>query len=217
MHGVVTPVWVPPAVTIMADVLPVADGEIGRQLRTDARMKSIWRGLQRAPLVVRRGEQRVPLSLDGLESWQRLATYGVQMKEWRRRPDGTEGLCPRFPLRDEACAAFFVSAVVELGFYRPVWTRAEMHDRAKKALNDRKADRQEAMNLTGWAKRSGPYVLKRRSEYDDTVRGRARALAVETKKIFGQFRYHTVAVTTNVALNTTLTWPTVQDWCADLP
>jgi hypothetical protein len=191
----------------MAEVSEVGDGEIGRRLRTDSRMKSIWQSMQRAKV-----NQAL---LDGLDDWQRLSKYGVEMFNWRRRPEDTE-VCFRFTLRDQACAAFFVSGVVELGFYRPGSTRAAMRDRAKKALHDPRADAREAMNLAAWAKRRGPYVLERESKNDDDVRGRARALAVETKKIFGQFRYHTVAVTTNVALDQSITGEMVRDWCADL-
>lgn len=219
LHGVVIPDWVPPAVETMAEVLPVDGGEIARRLLTDGKMRPVWKSLRRA--------QVTQGSITKLKSWQRLSGHGVETK---------------FSLKDEACAAFFASAVVKLSFERPVVRRSEIKERAarmreaadvvrKHMDNDPRlmADldlmahfaiveailRNDAREIE---QRKGAHLLERSSgkRNDDNLRGRVREFAIEMKKIYGICRYGTLATVATVALQRPISNRTVENWCAGL-
>lgn len=98
------PAWVPDAVKSMAAVLPVNGGMVGRRLLTDEGMKSVWVRLQRAKVA-----QDL---IDKLPSRQRLSSFGIPTR--------------KISLEEQACAALFVGAVIELSFNRTVLTRPQI-------------------------------------------------------------------------------------------
>jgi len=219
MQGVVIPDWVPAAVKTMAEVLPVDGGEIERRLLTDGKMRPVWKSL--------RGAQVSQGSITKLKSWQRLSGHGVEAK---------------FSLKDEACAAFFASAVVELSFERPVVRRSEIKERAARMREAADVCRKHMDNdprvmadsdlMAHFAiveavlkndareieQRKGAHLLERSSgkRNDDNLRGRVRGFAIEMKKIYGTCRYGTLATVAAVALRRTISNSTVENWCADL-
>ncbi len=180
MHGVQIPDWVPLAVKSMAAVLPADGGIIGRRLLADERMRAVWASLKRVKVTRD--------SIDKLDGWQRLASFDI-----------------RVSLADEARAAVFASAVVELNFVRYVWTRSQIADRSarwraaavvcREILDNEpraRADSELAkafLTVEDYLKsgalqierRTGPYVLKRSSKRrnDDELRGRVRGFASE--------------------------------------
>ena len=154
-------------------------------------------------------------------------------------------------MRDEACAAFFVSAVVELDLdrHRHFRTRAEIEaerdpwtapaqwritlevcrsirvNKSHSKIELLKAVRIVEPYLENGVhereRRNDPYVFKRSSgkRNDDELRGRVRVLALEMHKIFGSFRYGTIATVVKVALDLperAINGKTVRNWCAGL-
>jgi hypothetical protein len=213
------PDWVPSAVKSIAAVT-ISAPEIRERLLTDPRMKTVWRTL--------RGQKVGSLEIDGLQSWQQLKSWGISDKD--------------VTLEDQACAAFFAAAAMELGSERAVWTRANkfverwnsardvcswiMHD----PMFD--ADFHNAATLMvagferhasmledgGWLSgQANPAYFFERSRDDDNARARARAVAGETHKIFGSYLCGTVAKVVSVALQTNVRETDVRRWCSQEP
>lgn len=219
MQDAQIPDWVPPAVKSMAAVLPVDGGIIGRRLLTDGRMRAIWARLKRVKVK----EEWI----DKLDDWQRLASFDVGVS-----------------LEDEARAAVFASAVVELSFARYVWTRSQIADRSarwravavvcREILDNEPRARPGSQLAKAFLtvedylkngalqieRRKGAYVLERSSKQrnDDELRGRVRGFAFEMHRIYGSFRYDTVAKVATIALQPKrdVEWKDVRNWCADL-
>jgi hypothetical protein len=228
------PHWVPPAVKTIAEVLPYyADSDIARRLLTDERMDPVWKSLKRAKVAQD--------SIDQLDDWQRLRAYDIPVSDML------------VPIEDEACAAFFAGAVVELNLPRDVLMRSQIKERSERWLAAAgvcreimdteprpKADPQLLRNFaivesylkTGAAKmeqRNNAYVLLESSGTKprgdelqgrprDELRVKVRALALEMHKIYGQFRYGTVAKVTNIALllEPEIKEKDVRNWCDHL-
>ena len=153
-------------------------------------------------------------------------------------------------MKDQACAAFFVTATVELYLPRVVATRSQINQGTDPAIHP--APWRTAAEVCRWIeaneptakipqfgnalsvikewleagaslreRHNDPYVLERATGMSerDELRGRVRGLAVQTRKIYGSFRYGTVASVASIAFERppdAITAESVRDWCADL-
>jgi hypothetical protein len=216
---------VPQAVRKMAEHFPVGV-DVQRRLLTDARMRSVWVSLRRASVTRE--------AIDKLESSKRLSSYGVEMLEWRSpapRPNDEFW----FTLEDEACAAFFATAAVELTFPRPAVMRAEIGRQAERhrdaaALLHAKSHETADPELAGMfaavavllerdareiEERKDAHVLDY-SKKNDELRIRVRRFATQARRIFGKYRRGTIATVASVALKQGVSERDVRNWCADL-
>jgi len=111
------PDWVPNAVKSIALAAELG-GEVRKRLATDPRMKAVWIELKQA---CRDSDKKNPNStrtaLDNFGSQHHLRTWGIY---------------PYVPIDDQACAAFFSYAALELGVRRHCWTRADAKKIAKR-------------------------------------------------------------------------------------
>ena len=150
-------------------------------------MKPVWNELKKANV-----ERE---AIDKLKSRQCLSTYGIPTRILALLPVGSPN---RISLQDEALAAFFVAAVIELSFDRPIWTRSQIAKSVSRAIIDNKPDHPLA-DPERW---SSAYIVDRSSKArgNDEHRCRLRALAYEMHKIYGSFNYGTVANVATVAL-----------------
>ncbi len=208
--------WVPQSVLSIASALPL-EGDVARRLLTDQRMKEVWRILRRAKVSQQ--------TINALPGWRRLAeTQGV-------------------PLEDQACAAFFAYAVMELSNRREIGTRSQFDAFARPWFaaaelcrwvteNEPRVriDPEFAQSIArvgvyfedegrSREQKGSPYVLERSSgqRNDDGVRGRVRALATEMHKMFGHFFYRTVATVAMIAMQVDdIDEHKVRNWCSDL-
>jgi hypothetical protein len=208
------PVWVPPAVRSMAKVMPVG-ADIAHRLLTDGRMKTVWRELKRTPVA----SEEIPSVLSGpafpprlqvanLNSFERLKTWDI--------PD--QGIS----LQEQACAAFFAYAVIELSSQRAIGTQAQFDVLAKKWLDaanlcrsiGEKTAAERIEDQVRLRPLRSPYILGRSSKGrgDDKTRTQVRALAAAAHRIFGSFLYGTVATIATVALQTKITKQSVINW-----
>ena len=214
------PSWVPLSVKSMASQVGICRGGIRQRLLTDPRMKKVWQVLQS------RG-----VSKSWLDCVKDLGT-------WYTPENG-------LTLQDVACAAFFFYAAAKLGDPCLVYTRAEMELSAKRCLDAAELCRSvaryhglvplspmlaESLSIVGKyfqdqarkvAQRASPYIIERSSGIrgDDEIRVHVRALAIETRSLFGSFLYGTIATVVTVALEIkpAITAKSVQNWCSGLP
>lgn len=215
------PDWVPAAVQRIAKVMP-CKAEVAERLLTDERMQVVWRTLRGRTIEVQNLEQ--------LKSWQQFKSWGVADE--------------RTSLPDQACTAFYATVAVELSADRVVWTR-EKADKFAESWNSSRdmcswiahypmfdEDFQTAAKLmtAGFERhasmleeggilsgQANPAYFVERSSGDDDARGRARALAKETHKIFGTFLCGTVATVVSIALKTKVSETDVRRWCHQAP
>jgi len=219
------PDWVPESVRNMARAIEIGK-RFGRRLLTDNRMKAVWRELQAQGKNLDKDKFARDRSLEHMEKWG-LSTLGVSVA-------------------DQACAAFYGYAVIELGVPKIAMTQSALskiiepwrsaaklcrwlaadsptgrpNEDIEKALLTSAAYLDEGADFIENANRSKPYFLPRstgkRGVGDDLTRGYVRALALGTRAIFGKFLYGTLATTASVALNKSIDRKTVEDWCSDL-
>jgi hypothetical protein len=205
----------PPAVQAMARVLS-CNWSVPPGLLSDARMKSVWRELRRAK--ARRDR------LDQLPSWQRLQTWEINLD---------------VSVEDEAHAAFIAFVIVEFGSSRTVCTRAEAEELSTRyivplcaAAREAAASENEILldraKFYEWQRDHllrSPYCIGDRRcrrrlcnwEFGDNLaRGRVRALAAWTRRVWGQPLYGTIAKVASVALETKIARKSVINWCHDL-
>jgi hypothetical protein len=117
--GITLPDWIPSAVKSIAEVFPIGQ-DIAQRLLTDPRMKKVWPVLLRTTVT----SEEIPDQLSGLalalpprrqvanlRSFERLRTWDISDRH--------------IPLQDQACAAFFAYAALELSRERAIGTRAD--------------------------------------------------------------------------------------------
>jgi hypothetical protein len=215
------PDWVPDAVKSIAAVA-ICTPEIRERLLTDQRMKTVWRTL--------RGQKVESQAISQLKSWQQLESSGISDKG--------------VTLQDQACAAFFAFAAMEVSSERAVWTREKANKFAEQWNSARdmcswimhdpmfEVDFHNAATLMvagferhasmledgGWLSgQATPAYFLERSRTDDNARARARAVAAETHKIFGSYLCGTVAKVVSVALQVDVREIDVRRWCRQEP
>jgi hypothetical protein len=217
------PDWVPGAVRGIAPFLPVGKA-VAQRLLTDHRMKSPWRVLESQAVTSE--------AIGQLDSLQRLETWGIS----------NLGV----PLHEQACAAFFSGVVLELGVPKNARTGRDVAA-IMRPWRSAAAQCQIALNMPGRpgiepelasalsasreyfedyaqflerAIKNSPYFFPRSSGKpgEDQIRGKVRAIAVVTQKIFGSFLCGTVATVATVALQLSpnLKKDRVIDWCSGL-
>jgi hypothetical protein len=219
-HGPVKASKAPEAVLEMAKRMTVGR-DLQDRLLHDPRMQSKWVSLSRTNSKITRE------SLDALDGYMKLCSYGVAMVEWR-----SGRLHRRFTLQEEACAAFFALCTVELNpeTKRSVvtladidraaagWRDAQLHCRI--ILDDPATDidpklaeaaaivarrfEKEASLMED--QRGGPLVIGNNAK-DDELRVRVRNFAVRARRIFGEARVGTIVTVVKVVLNKDINGP----------
>ena len=80
----------------------------------------------------------------------------------------------------------------------------------------------EKGTLVNLGQQGSPYIIGGRGSGvrgDNEIRGRARSLAMATRRLFGSYLYQSLAtvVTVGLDLKKSPTKDNIADWCADLP
>ncbi|MGC2351622.1 MAG: hypothetical protein WA238_12075 [Methylocella sp.] len=224
------PNWVPPSVKLLATAFPL--GELGERLLTDPRMKAVWKVLQNADVS--------EAALASVESFQQLRSWGISKYDLPLQDFPP----PDFSLNDHACVALFAFAAWKLNIKPNVITRTKIEGSVKQYtdaanlclstmhydyLRSVNPELDAALSIVGWffqdqarkiEQMAGPHVIKRSSKNrgDDETRLHVRALAIETRRLFGSFLYGTVAtvVTVGLEIEPAISAKSVENWCSCL-
>jgi hypothetical protein len=218
------PDWVPPLVVASsAGAMRRFGQEVVDRLLTDARMESVWQTL--------RARNVNAVALDALPS-------NLRLDNWVEGSLETGDATPN----DEACVAFFAAAVIEFKLAnKPVYAsdvseligpwreaarqcRLALRNPLFRPLVDGEFERSLSIVERFFEERaafvesgSSPYLLGRERK-DDAARGIVRGIAKQTKLIFGQFLYGTIATVASVGLqpHAEIGPESVRKWCAGL-
>lgn len=226
------PVWVPDAVKSMATKgsFPFETAE-ARRLVTDDRMQTVWKKLRK-----RRVGGEV---IDHLDWFQRLDTWGI--------PEAGVSLEDRCCAALFAYAAQELSSPREVWTRHDATRFAKKWDEAASLCRwishdpmfaaDREFANAAKVSAIGMEKHAEllkkegrvvnlgqddtPYIIGERgsgSRGDDKIRGRVRAIAIATHKLYGLFLYDIVAKLVTVAMQPQfeVTEHSVRNWCSDL-
>lgn len=238
------PEWIPAAVKEVAVLLPfrskaVGEGEtsapvvhlapVVHRLLVDPRMEKVWAHLRRKDTIPKLDQLQ---RLERLETWTIPGTHSIQQQGCAALFIATvlEFSTPQvIGTRADAQASadrYLHAAEVLREFLSespdPFWSRdaARLRDAANVLIPTLEALAEawrQSGNVRILARSSAPHDDNNEVPAADQVRAHARALALATHRIFGEYMYRTVATVMSVAADTTVTERAVRNWCIGLP